>query len=94
MVAVNAGTLLSTVQNVPLPYPLMVLCDFATYSQSLNVLQYGEGRRTDYRFSVLPVTAILESEKGLGQRCVIILDTGHPTQNYRQRNAFKIKDVV
>ena len=24
-VAVNAGTLLSTVQNVPLPYPLMVL---------------------------------------------------------------------
>ena len=26
MVAVNAGTLLSTVQNVPLPYPLMVLC--------------------------------------------------------------------
>ena len=25
MVAVNAGTLLSTVQNVPLPYPLMVL---------------------------------------------------------------------
>ena len=25
MVAVNAGTLLSTVQNVPLPYPLKVL---------------------------------------------------------------------
>ena len=25
IVAVNAGTLLSTVQNVPLPYPLMVL---------------------------------------------------------------------
>ena len=24
-VAVNAGTLLSTVQNVPLPYPLMAL---------------------------------------------------------------------
>ena len=28
-VAVNAGTLLSTVQNVPLPYPLMVLCTSA-----------------------------------------------------------------
>ena len=27
--AVNAGTLLSTVQNVPLPYPLMVLCTSA-----------------------------------------------------------------
>ena len=26
LLAVNAGTLLSTVQNVPLPYPLMVLC--------------------------------------------------------------------
>ena len=26
VMAVDAGTLLSTVQNVPLPYPLMVLC--------------------------------------------------------------------
>ena len=29
LLAVNAGTLLSTVQNVPLPYPLMVLCTSA-----------------------------------------------------------------
>ena len=35
MVAVNAGTLLSTVQNVPLPYPLMVLC---TWSANLKTL--------------------------------------------------------
>ena len=34
-VAVNAGTLLSTVQNVPLPYPLMVLC---TWSANLKTL--------------------------------------------------------
>ena len=33
--AVNAGTLLSTVQNVPLPYPLMVLC---TWSANLKTL--------------------------------------------------------
>ena len=35
MVAVTAGTLLSTVQNVPLPYPLMVLC---TWSANLKTL--------------------------------------------------------
>ena len=35
MVAVNAGTLLSTVQNVPLPYPLMVLF---TWSANLKTL--------------------------------------------------------
>ena len=29
ILAVDAGTLLSTVQNVPLPYPLMVLCTSA-----------------------------------------------------------------
>ena len=33
--AVNAGTLLSTVQNVQLPYPLMVLC---TCSANLKTL--------------------------------------------------------
>ena len=33
--AVNAGTLLSTVQNVPLPYPLMVLF---TWSANLKTL--------------------------------------------------------
>ena len=33
--AVDAGTLLSTVQNVPLPYPLMVLC---TWSANLKTL--------------------------------------------------------
>ena len=35
MVAVNAGTLLSTVQNVPLPYPLKVLF---TWSANLKTL--------------------------------------------------------
>ena len=35
IMAVNAGTLLSTVQNVPLPYPLMVLC---TWSANLKTL--------------------------------------------------------
>ena len=35
IVAVNAGTLLSTVQNVQLPYPLMVLC---TWSANLKTL--------------------------------------------------------
>ena len=35
MVAVTAGTLLSTVQNVPLPYLLMVLC---TWSANLKTL--------------------------------------------------------
>ena len=35
MVAVNAGTLLSTVQNVPLPYPLMVLCTWAANLKTL-----------------------------------------------------------
>ena len=34
-VAVNAGTLLSTVQNVPLPYPLKVLF---TWSANLKTL--------------------------------------------------------
>ena len=35
ILAVDAGTLLSTVQNVPLPYPLMVLC---TWSANLKTL--------------------------------------------------------
>ena len=35
IVAVSAGTLLSTVQNVPLPYPLMVLC---TWPANLKTL--------------------------------------------------------
>ena len=35
VVAVNAGTLLSTVQNVPLPYPLMVLCTWSTNLKTL-----------------------------------------------------------
>ena len=35
ILAVDAGTLLSTVQNVPLPYPLMVLC---TWPANLKTL--------------------------------------------------------
>ena len=35
MLPVNAGTLLSTVQNVPLPCPLMVLFTWSAYLKTL-----------------------------------------------------------
>ena len=59
------------------------------------------GKENQYGFSVLPVTAILENEKDRGQRCIMgdmqmansfHFNTGGPTQNHRQRNAFQIKD--
>ena len=61
------------------------------------------GKENQYEFSVLPVTAILENDKGPGAKMYygryangdsFHLDTGDPTQNYRQRNAFQIKDFV
>ena len=75
----------------------------ATSFQSLHVLQYGKGRKRESVQVFSPAGHRRKTRRDRGQRCIMgdmqmansfHFNTGGPTQNYRQRNAFQIKDFV